>query len=205
MNHSYTQQYGWIWRVLYWARHKMQVLVREKNVKKEIRSEFVCLEWMGEFDCKEATKLKLVTIQQGPKELQYYWSLHLNVERKSARIKVIGKKWFTRIRHLWSLQLGGWETPYPETQFSSVAQSCTTLCNSMDCSSPGFLVHHKLLELAQTHVHWVVPSNHLILCHISNSLLNDSPSLGWKHLRTETLIGILESSPVPSMVPLINN
>jgi len=165
MNHSYTQQYGWIWRALHWARHQKQVLVSEKNIKKEIRSEFVCLGWMGEFDCKEATKLKLVTIQQGPKELQYYWSLHLNVERKSARIKVIGKKWFTRIRHLWSLQLGGWETPYPETQFSSVAQSCTTLCNSMDCSSPGFPVHHKLLELAQTHVHWVVPSNHLILCH----------------------------------------
>ena len=51
----------------------MQVLVREKNIKKEIRPEFVCLGWMGEFDCKEATKLKLVTIQQGSKELQYYW------------------------------------------------------------------------------------------------------------------------------------
>ena len=50
----------------------MQVLVREKNIKKEIRPEFVCLGWMGEFDCKEATKLKLVTIQQGFKELQYY-------------------------------------------------------------------------------------------------------------------------------------
>ena len=50
-------------------------------------------------------------------------------------------------------------------QFSSVAQSWTTHCDSMDCSSPGFPVHHKLPELAQTHVHWVVPSNHLILCH----------------------------------------
>ena len=50
-------------------------------------------------------------------------------------------------------------------QFSSVAQSCTTLCDSMDCSSPGFPVHHKLPELTQTHVHWVVPSNHFILYH----------------------------------------
>ena len=40
-------------------------------------------------------------------------------------------------------------------QFSSVAQSCLTLCNPMDCSTPGFLVHHQLPELAQTHVHWV--------------------------------------------------
>ena len=40
-------------------------------------------------------------------------------------------------------------------KFSSVAQSCLTLCDPMDCSTPGFLVHHQLPELAQTHVHWV--------------------------------------------------
>ena len=39
-------------------------------------------------------------------------------------------------------------------QFSSVQLlSRVQLCNSMDCSSPGFPVHHQLLELAQTHVH----------------------------------------------------
>ena len=40
-------------------------------------------------------------------------------------------------------------------QFSSVAQSSLTLCNPMDCSTPGFPVHHQLPELAQTHVHEV--------------------------------------------------
>ena len=49
-------------------------------------------------------------------------------------------------------------------QFSSVAQSCPTLHNPMDCSMPGLPVQHQLLELAQTQVHWVMPSNHLILC-----------------------------------------
>ena len=39
--------------------------------------------------------------------------------------------------------------------YCSVAQSCPTLCNPMDCSTPGFPVHHHLPELAQTHVHWV--------------------------------------------------
>ena len=34
-------------------------------------------------------------------------------------------------------------------------QSCPTLCDPMDCSTPGFPVHHQLLELAQTHVHRV--------------------------------------------------
>ena len=40
-------------------------------------------------------------------------------------------------------------------QFSSVAQSCLTLCDPMDCSTPGFPFHHQFLEPAQTHVHRV--------------------------------------------------
>ena len=36
-------------------------------------------------------------------------------------------------------------------QFSSVTQFCLTLCHPMDCSTPGFPVHHQLLELAQSH------------------------------------------------------
>ena len=40
-------------------------------------------------------------------------------------------------------------------QFSSVTQSCLTLCHPMDCSMPGFSVHHQLPGLTQTHVHWV--------------------------------------------------
>ena len=35
------------------------------------------------------------------------------------------------------------------------AQLCLTLCNPMDCSPPGFPVHHQLLEFTQTHVHRV--------------------------------------------------
>ena len=45
--------------------------------------------------------------------------------------------------------------PTTDLSVNSVAQSCPTLCNPMDCSTPGLPVHHKLLELAQTHVHWV--------------------------------------------------
>ena len=40
-------------------------------------------------------------------------------------------------------------------QFSSVFQSCPTLCDPMDCSMPGSPVHHQLPEFTQTHVHWV--------------------------------------------------
>ena len=40
-------------------------------------------------------------------------------------------------------------------QFSSVGQSCPTLCDPMNRSTPGLPVHHQLLEFTQTHVHWV--------------------------------------------------
>ena len=58
------------------------------------------------------------------------------------------------------------ETPEDfSVQFSSVAQSCPTLCDLMDCSMPGLPVYHQLPEPTQTHVHWVSdaiqPSYHL--------------------------------------------
>ena len=40
-------------------------------------------------------------------------------------------------------------------QFSSVTQSCPTLCDPMDYSTPGLPVHRSLLEFTQTHVHWI--------------------------------------------------
>ena len=50
-------------------------------------------------------------------------------------------------------------------KFSSVAQSCPTLCNPIDCSTPGIPVYRQLPEFTQTHVHWVSgATNHLILC-----------------------------------------
>ena len=52
-----------------------------------------------------------------------------------------------------------------EKDFSSVAQSCPTLCDPMDCSMPGLLVPHQLPESTQTQsIELVMPSNHLILC-----------------------------------------
>ena len=45
---------------------------------------------------------------------------------------------------------------FSSVQFSSVAQSCPTLWDPMNCSVPGLPVHHELPEFTQTHVHWVV-------------------------------------------------
>ena len=51
-------------------------------------------------------------------------------------------------------------------RFSSVTQSCLTLCDPMNHSTPGFPVHHQLPEFIQTQcIKLVMPSSHLILCH----------------------------------------
>ena len=55
-------------------------------------------------------------------------------------------------------------------QLSSVAQSCPTLCDPMDCSTSGSSVHHSIWEFSHIHVHWV--SDAIQPCH---SLLPPSP------------------------------
>ena len=59
---------------------------------------------------------------------------------------------------------------FSSVQFSSVAQSCPTLCNPMNCSTPGLPVHHQLPEFTQTHVHWVSDA-----IQPSHPLLSPSP------------------------------
>ena len=46
-------------------------------------------------------------------------------------------------------------SPFHGVQFSSVAQSCPTLCDPIDCSTPGLPVHHQLPQFTETHVHGV--------------------------------------------------
>ena len=63
-------------------------------------------------------------------------------------------------------------------QFSSVAQSCLTPCDPMNCSMPGLPVHHHPLEFTQTHVHQVSDAiSHLILCRPLFLLPQISPSI----------------------------
>ena len=57
-----------------------------------------------------------------------------------------------------------------ETQFNSVVQSCPTLCDPMDCRTPGLPVHHQLLEFIQTYVNWVCDA-----IQLSHPLSSPSP------------------------------
>ena len=66
------------------------------------------------------------------------------------------------LSHAWN-----WFIPFRNSKckISSVAQSCPTLCDLMDCSTPGLPVYHQLPELTQLmSIESVMPSNHLILC-----------------------------------------
>ena len=81
---------------------------------------------------------------------------------------------------------------FSSVQFSSVTQSCPTLCDPMDCSTPGLLVHHQLPELALTHVHRVSDA-----IQLSHPLSSPSPPFWISGLQrlTEKLF--------PSVVDLI--
>ena len=74
--------------------------------------------------------------------------------------KLLGE--FLKEKMLWSTSKSHFAH---SVQFSSVAQSCLTLCDPVDCSTPGFPVHHQLPELTQLmSIELVMPSSHFILC-----------------------------------------
>ena len=70
------------------------------------------------------------------------------------------------VKHL--LSSGPQQSPFTAFHICccSVTQLCPTLCDPMDCSTPGFPVQHQLLELLKCmSIKSVMPSNHLTLCH----------------------------------------
>ena len=71
------------------------------------------------------------------------------VEEQDKNDRWISKNMFVRHQNNF---LPSWVC---SVQFSSVTQSCPTLCDPMDCKTPGLPVHHQLPEFTQTHVHWV--------------------------------------------------
>ena len=78
-------------------------------------------------------------------------------EPQQLALDVVGKKWIFKL--------------IQETlQFNSVAQSCPTLCDPMNCSTPDLPVHHQLSEFTQTHVHRISDA-----IQPSHPLLSPSP------------------------------
>ena len=83
----------------------------------------------------------------------YFMHIHSSIilnDQRSTQLKCPFK-----IPRYWKTFLMYTVDYYTTIQFSSVAQSCPTLCDPMDCSTPSLPVYHQLLELIQTHVHQV--------------------------------------------------
>ena len=80
--------------------------------------------------------------------------------------------------------------------FSSVAQACPTLCDPMDCSTPGLPVHHQLQELTQTHVHRV--GDNIQPCHPLSS-----PSLPAFNLQTHQHVAVSGTLLLPQPPSLV--
>ena len=77
----------------------------------------------------------------------YFWSVvKLSFLFLFYVYSVMRKEKWVKLSHIYNNE---------SVQFSSVAQSCLTLCDPMDCSTPGLHVHHQLLEFTQIRVHWV--------------------------------------------------
>ena len=80
------------------------------------------------------------------------------------------------------------------TQFSSVTQSCLTLCSPMDHSTPGLPVHHQLPEFTQTHVYWVSDA-----IQPSHPLLSPSPQMSQFFASGSQSVGVSASASVLPM------
>ena len=94
--------------------------------------------------------------------------------------QIFSRKCIFCLRIVWVLFYGFLSAVYWYLlQFSSVAQSCPTLCDLINCSRPGLPVHQQLLEFTQTHVHRVVmPFSHLVLCPPFSSCPQSLPASG---------------------------
>ena len=93
-----------------------------------------------------------------------------------------------------------------KVQFSSVTQSCPTLCDPMDCSVPGFPVHHQLTKFTQTHVHWISdaiqPSHPLSSPSPPAFNLSQHQGLFQWVSSSQQVNKVLEFSPSASVLPM---
>ena len=86
-----------------------------------------------------------------PQILGYSWFTPILHEVDCLILRMVWVLWFSS---LLNIQLTNpWARP--SVQFSSVAQSCPTICDPLNCSTPGLPVHHQRPEFTQTHVHRV--------------------------------------------------
>ena len=117
---------------------------------------FICILIHLTFSSVQFWTSLVAKLVKNPRTVQETWVQSLVWEdplekRKATHSSILA--W----RFTWTMSMGlqtvghNWRT----FTFSSVSQSCPTLCHPMDCSTPGFPIHHQLPEFTQIHVHRV--------------------------------------------------
>ena len=107
--------------------------------------------------------------QQWPQD--WKWSVFIPISKKGNAKECSNYRKIALISHASKVKF---KIVQASLQFSSVAQSCQTLCNPMNHSTPGLPVHHQLLEFTQTHVHLV--SDAIQPSHPLSSPFHPSPN-----------------------------
>ena len=124
--------------------------------------------------CQENALVIANTVFQQHKRIFYTWTSPDGQNRNQIDYIVCSQRWRSSIQsaktrpgakggsdhelliakfRLKLKKVGKTTRPFSSVQFSPVAQSCLTLCDPMNRSTPGLPVHHQLLEFTQTHVH----------------------------------------------------
>ena len=107
--------------------------------------------------------IKVIAIIKGQKQILKSWKLE-----NQCKIFFFDSVWYLNVNHFKNI-----------FQLSSVAQSCLTLCDPNNRSTPGLSVHYQVPEFTQTHVHWVSDAiQHLILSSPSPPASNLSQHQG---------------------------
>ena len=146
-------------RIIYWMYPRCHTLVREMPIVQYLKQRlWSLLVRQRLWDCLWANSLSYWVGEVLALRLLNFWKwVCLGTDSHLC-------SWVTTGKLADSLTSRSWVTK--SHCCSSVTKSCPTLCDPMDCSTPGFPVHHQLLELAQTHVHWVsdaIQSSHPLL------------------------------------------
>ena len=124
------------------------IIGKEREFQKTIY--FCFIDYAKAFDCVDHKKLwKILKVMGIPDQLTCLLR-NLNAgQEATVRTRHGTTDWFQTGK-------GVCQAVYchcASVQFNSVARSCPILCDPMDCSTPGFPVHHQLPEITQTHVH----------------------------------------------------